>query len=124
MEEALFAMIGKRRRLLSAACNDLATLAVLRRRVSLRKGRTAERASEKAEGNQEVIKALERAGKSYRFLTVSLSPFPPSACVKVLRALFTRRHRRPRLLGSPPSPPPNPKTPLLPNEIDSWIDRV
>ena len=45
VEEALFA-IGKRRRLLSAACNDLArslaSLAVLRRRVSLRKGRTAD----------------------------------------------------------------------------------
>ena len=66
-----------------------------------------------------------RAGKSYRF-PPTVSPFPsspallPSACVKVLRALFTRRRRRRarRLYLSRDRLPP--QTPLLPNEIDSW----
>ena len=107
--------------LLSAACNDLAC-SLSRSRGFAPSCKSARKRSRG--GNQEVIKALERAGKSYRFLTVSLSlpsllslppalkfyePFSPATGASWDRLL--------------PSPPPNPKTPLLPNEIDSWTDR-
>ena len=108
----LFANGKKRRRMLTAACNDLARARFC---AVVSAGKKNGRARGRGGGNQEVIKALEREKvidfPQFPPLSLGRSPFFPSACVKVSRALFTRRRRR-RSLGIafplPSSLPPSP----------------